>query len=515
MTISVTDAALDMEKKAINRCTRRNPFRSWPAWLFCIVFLTSFTGFYIIWCTNVYNNYLLSQMELRNGTNSFKWWLQPPFSLMYKIHVFNYTNVDKFESGVDEKLRVQELGPYIYAEKLNRVNVAMNEDDTVTYQDKRSYEWLSGSPEDDVVVVPNVPLLFATAFARDLSFPMRWVIRTTLQSLHERPFINETVGGFLWGYDTKLFDIAKPFMMLQRDIPFDKFGLLAIKKGIDKNRITVNTGSQDFDKLGIIEKINGKDNREIWGDERCDKIGGTNGNMFPPYVVKNTSETIYVYSKEICRKLPFDFAEQVTVFDMPSLRYKIKPDTFNCSTAQNDCFCPREQDNSRICPPAGLFNISACSDNAPLLTSFPHFYGGDKSLLKLVDGLNPRQEDHESFLDLHPRLAMPISGWSRLQMNIEIRQARIVPVLGNLKDGMILPLIWIETGVDDLPESVIDVIHAAHFTANTVENVLQWCTLIIMILSLSALVACFWKYRMEQDTDVLRKSLSVQNTLLA
>lgn len=34
--------------------------------------------------------------------------------------------------------------------------------------------------------------------------------------------------------------------------------------------------------------------------------------------------------------------------------------------------------------------------------SFPHFYGGDKSLLKQIDGLNPRQEDHESYIDLHP-----------------------------------------------------------------------------------------------------------------
>lgn len=108
---------------------------------------------------------------------------------------------------------------------------------------------------------------------------------------------------------------------------------------------------------------------------------------------------------------------------------------------------------------------------------------------------------------------MPISGWTRMQMNIEVRKARLVPVLGSLKDGMILPLIWFEAGVDDLPELMIDVIHKTHFTANIVENVLQWCTLIIMILSLSALVACFWKYRTEQDMDVLRNS-SVQNTLL-
>lgn len=228
MTISMTDAAHDMEKKAINHYTRCNPLRSWPAWLFCIVFLTSFTGFYIVWYTDMYNDYLLSQMELRNGTNTFNWWRKPPFKMIYKIHIFNYTNVDKFESGEDERLRVEELGPYIYSETLSRVNVVINENGTVTFQEKRSYEWMGGKSENDNVVVPNVPLMFATAFARDLNLPMRWVIRTMLQSLHEQPFINVSVGGFLWGYDTKLFDIAKPFMMFQQDIPFDKFGLLAI-----------------------------------------------------------------------------------------------------------------------------------------------------------------------------------------------------------------------------------------------------------------------------------------------
>ena len=92
------------------------------------------------------------------------------------------------------------------------------------------------------------------------------------------------------------------------------------RKGINKDRITIHTGSQDIDKLGMITQINGKDNREVWGDQRCDQIEGTDGSMFPPCVIKNTSEPIYVYSKDICRNLPFDFVGQETIFDMPSLR---------------------------------------------------------------------------------------------------------------------------------------------------------------------------------------------------
>jgi hypothetical protein len=78
-------------------------------------------------------------------------------------------------------------------------------------------------------------------------------------------------------------------------------------------------------------------------------------------------------------------------------RYKLLPNIF---TSPDDCFCSKV-DSRKVCPPVGIFNISTCNDNTPLLSSFPHFYGGEKSLLEEVDGLNPRQEDHESYLDVH------------------------------------------------------------------------------------------------------------------
>lgn len=82
-------------------------------------------------------------------------------------------------------------------------------------------------------------------------------------------------------------------------------------------------------------------------------------------------------------------------------RYKFTPDAFNFSDKQNECFCQKLY-NTRVCPPAGLFNMSVCNYGSPLLTSFPHFYGAEESVQEQIDGLHPRQEDHESYIDLHP-----------------------------------------------------------------------------------------------------------------
>lgn len=106
-----------------------------------------------------------------------------------------------------------------------------------------------------------------------------------------------------------------------------------------------------------------------------------------------------------------------------------------------------------------------------------------------------------------------MAGWSRLQVNLEVRKATGVPFLGNLKDGMILPLIWIEAGTNEVSEQVLETFQSAHFTAAKVEMALQWGSLVTMILSLCAIIACLWKYRTEQDVG-LRSNSFVHNNLL-
>ncbi|XP_011865453.1 PREDICTED: scavenger receptor class B member 1-like [Vollenhovia emeryi] len=510
MTISVAD--LDMNKEAIGRCARRgHRLRFWIAWIYCGIFLISASVFYLFWCTDTFNDYVRSHMELRNGSRTFDWWQRPPFELKYRIYIFNYTNVDDFEAGVASKLRVQELGPYVYREKVSRTNVALHDNGTVTFQNKRSFEWAGGRVGNDTVVVPNVPLMFTTAYVRDLGFTVRFLTNTMLSALQEQPFIDLTADGFLWGYDTKLFEMSKSLMMFERDVPFEKFGMMVTKNGIDADRITMHTGSRGIENLGMIDRVNGMDNRHVWGDERCDKIGGIEGSVFPPHLIEDTSKPIYVYFKDICRNIPFHFTEQVTTYDIPSLRYKFTPDAYNFSDKQNECFCPKVH-GTRVCPLAGLFNMSVCSYGSPVLSSFPHFYGADKSLLEQIDGLNPRQEDHESYLDLHPRLGVPMAGWLRLQVNLEVQQAVGVPFLGKLKDGAILPLMWVEAGTEEIPEELLESLQQAHFMATNVEMAFQWSSLIIMILSLSAVIACLWKYRAEPSV-VVQSNTFIRNNL--
>lgn len=62
-----------------------------------------------------------------------EWWQKSPIQPLLKIHIFNYTNIDDFLSGRDKKIKLQDVGPYVYKEFGSRVNLEFTEDNKITF----------------------------------------------------------------------------------------------------------------------------------------------------------------------------------------------------------------------------------------------------------------------------------------------------------------------------------------------------------------------------------------------
>lgn len=62
-----------------------------------------------------------------------EWWIDSPIQPLIKVYIFNYTNIDDYMSGRDKKMKVQEVGPYVYKEFGQRVNLQFDEEDTITF----------------------------------------------------------------------------------------------------------------------------------------------------------------------------------------------------------------------------------------------------------------------------------------------------------------------------------------------------------------------------------------------
>lgn len=78
-------------------------------------------------------SYFQSLALLPNST-AVKWWIRPPLDPELRIHLFNYTNADRYMKGLDKTLKVEDLGPYVYIEKFEKVNVTFNNNFTISYR---------------------------------------------------------------------------------------------------------------------------------------------------------------------------------------------------------------------------------------------------------------------------------------------------------------------------------------------------------------------------------------------
>lgn len=160
--------------------------------------------------------------------------------------------------------------------------------------------------------------------------------------------------------------------------------------------------------------------------------------MFPPHWIKQPNKTLFIYAKDFCRKMPFHYDHRNFSNGIPTLRYKLPSNVFTSTRNKDSCFCPKESHDSiiRTCPPTGTLNVSACKFGTPMIASFPHFYLGNESLFEKIVGLEPRQERHESYIDLHP-------------VNIQLL-INIVLLQKILKERKLIAIILLERHIDFL-----------------------------------------------------------------
>ncbi|XP_053682925.1 lysosome membrane protein 2-like isoform X2 [Sabethes cyaneus] len=458
-----------------------------------IVFIASVTGFFVMWFTDVYDNSLLEKLKLSYNSTAAEWWERPPVNPLLKVHVFNYTNVEEFIKGEATKLKVVDLGPYVYHETAEKVNVSYNGDGTITYKERRSYQFLanqSSGMQYDKVVIPNVPMLTAVSKYFHESFYKKMILNTALNSVNAVPFKTLPVDSFLWGYEDELLNLAKKFSF-DSEISFEKFGILMTRNGTSAETFTIYSGETDLKQLAIIKGLDGKSSLDLWTTDECNRVDGTDGSQFPPHLM-DKRQTLYVFIKSLCRKFPLQYEKEVTLFDgIPAWRYKAPLDVFAHPNinVDNQCFCHL---GSASCPLSGLLNATLCSYGAPIYASFPHFYTGDEKLLETVDGLHPQREKHETYADIHPRLAFPIDGASRFQINVQVKKTSYITALEKFEDGDILPVVWLEVVPGVISEELRNMIYHSTFSANAIQLSFKYGSLLICVTTLALLtMACY------------------------
>nr|XP_023017900.1 scavenger receptor class B member 1-like [Leptinotarsa decemlineata] len=328
----------------------------------CLLFSLSCSATSVIWFTDAFDNYVLSQLVLTNNEDSFKMWKNPTPKVTYKLYIFNYTNVQDYKDGLAEKLHVDDVGPYTYEEKLDRENVNIIDDERITFQERRTYSFrpdLSAGSQNDQVTVPNIPLISGSAVVKHNNFFTRLAYDATLRGLDLQAFVTLPAHDFITGYYDRLYAASRVLSSFDDVQPPETFALLASKIGLNPRVITMNTGIYDYNKIGQFEKINGQDILSYFETDECNSLQSGDGAMYPPPQVQQ-KKNIYFMFPELCRRMPLVFENETTIFNgkVPAYRYVLPEDIFDSpeEKPENQCYC-----NSNKKCLKGIFNTTACN----------------------------------------------------------------------------------------------------------------------------------------------------------
>ncbi|XP_031330214.1 scavenger receptor class B member 1 isoform X1 [Photinus pyralis] len=413
--------------------------------------------FFMTWVNLVVQH----QIVLKNGSQAFGWWRKPPVTPRISIYVYNVTNADDFLNNGSKPI-VEELGPYVYTEAWERMNVTFNDNGTVSYNLQKLYffsEELSVGSEDDVVVVPNIPMLSATSQSKHAARFLRLAMASIMDILKIKPFVEVSVGQLLWGYEDPLLKLAKDVVPKEQKLPYEEFGLMYNKNRTSPDTLTVFTGATDITKFGLINKWNGMSHYSHWLTDECNSLLASDGSIFPPGITPNT--TLYIFDKDLCRRLPLKFQKEVERKDgVPAYRFSPPLDVFANAdeNPENMCFCP----HGPPCAPSGFFNVSLCQFDSPVLLSFPHFYLADDTYRTALEGISPPDpEKHRLYLDVQPMMGTALAARARVQINLAVSQVVDIKQVATFPD-IIFPILWFEEAVDGLPEEITNLMRLAN-----------------------------------------------------
>ncbi|CAH7245869.1 Scarb1 [Phodopus roborovskii] len=382
----------------------------------------------------------VSQADLQNvridpSSLSFGMWKEIPVPFYLSVYFFEVVNPSEILKG--EKPVVRERGPYVYREFRHKANITFNNNDTVSFVERRSLHFQpdrSHGSESDYIVLPNILVLGGAVMMESKSAGLKLMMTLGLATMGQRAFMNRTVGEILWGYEDPFVNFINKYFPDMFPIK-GKFGLFVEMNNSDSGLFTVFTGVQNFSKIHLVDRWNGLSKINYWHSEQCNMINGTSGQMWAPFMTPQSS--LEFFSPEACRSMKLTYHDSGVFEGIPTYRFTAPKTLFANGSVYppNEGFCP--------CLESGIQNVSTCRFGAPLFLSHPHFYNADPVLSEAVLGLNPDPKEHSLFLDIHPVTGIPMNCSVKLQLSLYIKSVKGIGQTGKI-EPVVLPLLWFE-----------------------------------------------------------------------
>jgi len=410
---------------------------------------------------------LIKKLILAPGTETLESFISPPIPIYMQYYMFNLTNKDEVVND-GAKPKLQQLGPYTYEEGRIKYDLKWNDElGIITFKQNKSFifrEHLSaGHKESDEITTLNAVMISLATKISELPTFVHGLGQVYFNRFDTSPFITKTVGEMLFhGYEEPM---VKELGKLTKDpiMKTGRFGFFYMKNNTNVDgTYSVFTGAKGMENYMNIHSWKGKTEVDFWTEPRCDVIDGTEGSQFPRPLLRENN--VKLFTAELCRSIYAVYEKDVQHGPLTLYRY-VLPDRLLAESDENKCYCP----DDFTCR-AGMMNIGPCQEGKPIVMSTPHFYQGNIEDARLLEGLEPIKEEHETYLDLEPNTGVVFRAAKRLQVNMPLRRYADLPSLKNVPE-LIYPILWVnETAVVpmDRTEKLHKTLTLPHFVIKVV-----------------------------------------------
>uniref|UniRef100_A0A8C3YTU8 Platelet glycoprotein 4 n=1 Tax=Catagonus wagneri TaxID=51154 RepID=A0A8C3YTU8_9CETA len=331
-------------------------------------------------------NKVKKEVVLEEGTIAFKNWIKTGTEVYRQFWIFDVQNPEEVAVN-SSKIKVKQRGPYTYRVRyLAKENIIQDpKTHTISFLQPKGAIFepsLSVGTENDTFTVLNLavaaaPHLYPNAF-------IQLILNLFIKKSKSSMFQKRTLKELLWGY-------TDPFLNL---VPY------SIPNTVGMFYPHHNTSD------GVYKIFSGKDN--------------VNGASFPPFIEK--TRVLQFFASEICRSFYAVFGAEINLKGIPVYRF-ILPSMVFASPLQNPdnhCFCT-EKILSKNCTLYGVLDIGKCKEGKPVYISLPHFLHASPEIAEPIEGLNPNEEEHSTYLDVEPITGFTLRFAQRLQINLLVK----------------------------------------------------------------------------------------------
>ncbi|CAH2085932.1 unnamed protein product [Euphydryas editha] len=423
-------------------------------------------------------------MRISIGSKIYETLRKENAGALIRAYIFNVTNSEAFISGEDQKLRVQEVGPFTYQEYRKNGEFQVDEEAGVMRykpftRTKFLREQSISDPELINVTVPNAAMLTMTSVFSSYSYWIKVALNTLVENLQSKPIVKTSVHNYLWGFEEPLLALSNIFM--PGWISFTKLGIL--DRLYDQSYtplLEVSTATADKFQ---VKKIDGYPGLQMRGYEnpskrtRCNSLVDTyEGFGYPPRLTPDVP--LRLYRSTFCRMLNLNYiGSKRTNVSPEAFVYEISNKSYS-KDPTNECLCGQE--NECI---DGVSDISPCLFGLSIALSNGHFLHADPKVYERIEGINPNKDKHGSEFIVDPRTGATLSGRLTVQANVIVRDAEHYNKVKPFSD-MVVPLVYFEIIQPELPKEDLNNIRLSNYVFPYVIHGIELSILIIGLLIL-------------------------------